>query len=159
VHGVVLVSKLHAPTLQALAYAKATRPHDLVALTVQTDPAETAELREQWAARGVPVDLVVLDSPYRDMTRPLLRHIRDLARSSAGARDVVAVFVPEYVVGHWWEQVLHNQSALRLKARLLFVPGAMVISVPYLLHSSADRTEALDQRLDERLDATVGGRR
>jgi amino acid transporter len=155
VHGVVLVSKLHAPTLQALAYAKATRPHDLVALTVQTDPAETAELREQWAARGVPVDLVVLDSPYRDMTRPLLRHIRDLARSSAGARDVVAVFVPEYVVGHWWEQVLHNQSALRLKARLLFVPGAMVISVPYLLHSSAGRTEALD----ERLDATVGGRR
>ncbi len=149
VHGVVLVSKLHAPTLQALAYAKATRPHDLVALTVQTDPVETAELRDQWAARGVPVDLVVLDSPYRDMTRPLLRYVRDLARgASPASRDVVAVFVPEYVVGRWWEQVLHNQSALRLKARLLFVPGTMVISVPYLLRSSAGRAEALDERLD-----------
>jgi amino acid transporter len=152
VHAVVLVSKLHAPTLQALAYAKATRPHDLVALTVRTDPAETEELEREWQERGVPVDLVVLDSPYREMTRPVLRHLRDLAQTRSGSRDgsrdVVAVFVPEYVVGRWWEQLLHNQSALRLKARLLFVPGVMVISVPWLLSSSAARTRDLDDRLD-----------
>jgi hypothetical protein len=168
VHGVVLVSKLHAPTLQALAYAKATRPHDLVALTVRTDPQETLDLRDEWAARGVPVDLVVLDSPYRDVSRPVLRYIRDLTqKSGAGSRDVVAVFIPEYVVGRWWEQLLHNQSALRLKARLLFVPGAMVISVPYLLQSSTARSRELAEKLDAvppagrraTTDRTAGGSR
>jgi hypothetical protein len=148
VHAVVLVSKLHSPTLQALAFAKATHPHDLVALTVRTDPAETAELEREWQARGVPVDLVVLDSPYREMSRPVLRYIRDLADSRNGSRDVTAVFVPEYVVGRWWEQLLHNQSALRLKARLLFVPGTMVISVPWRLSSSTSRSRLLDERLD-----------
>jgi amino acid transporter len=149
VHAVVLVSKLHSPTLQALAYAKATHPHDLLALTVRTDPDETAELQREWQERGVPVDLVVLDSPYRDVTRPVLRYIRDLANGSrSGTRDVVAVFVPEYVVGQWWEQILHNQSALRLKARLLFVPGTMVISVPWLLQSSTVRSAELTARLD-----------
>jgi amino acid transporter len=149
VHAVVLVSKLHSPTLQALAYAKATHPHDLVALTVRTDPAETAELERRWQERGVPVDLVVLDSPFREVTRPVLKYIRDrAARERNQAREVVAVFIPEYVVGRWWEQVLHNQSALRLKARLLFVPGAMVISVPWLLHSSNARSRELAARLD-----------
>jgi amino acid transporter len=150
VHAVVLVSKLHSPTLQALAYAKATRPHDLVALTVRTDPQETEALEREWEERGVPVDLVVLDSPFRDVTRPVLRFIRDRSeRTHAGSRDVVAVFVPEYVVGRWWEQVLHNQSALRLKARLLFVPGVMVISVPWLLQSTAGQSRELAARLDE----------
>ncbi len=134
VHTVVLVSKLHAPTLQALAYARATRPTTLTALTVQTSPTETAALRQQWLERDIPVDLVVLDSPYRDVTGPVLDHIAQLRRTSP--RDVVAVFIPEYVVGHWWEHLLHNQSALRLKARLLFRPGVMVTSVPWQLRSA-----------------------
>jgi len=70
----------------------------------------------------------VLDSPYRDITRPALEHIARLRRESP--RDVVAVFIPEYIVDHRWEQALHNQSALRLKAALLFQPGVMVTSVP-----------------------------
>ena len=134
VHTVVLVSKLHAPTLQALAYARATRPTTLTAITVQTSDAETATLRQEWVERDVPVDLVVLDSPYRDVTGPVLDYIGHLRRTSP--RDVVAVFIPEYVVGHWWEHLLHNQSALRLKARLLFRPGVMVTSVPWQLRSA-----------------------
>jgi hypothetical protein len=134
VHAVVLVSRRHAPTLQALAYARATRPSTLVALTAQTSTADTEALRREWAERDIPVELVVLDSPYRDVTGPILDFIGRIRRS--GPRDVVAVFIPEYVVGHWWEHVLHNQSALRLKSRLLFRSGVMVISVPWQLRSA-----------------------
>jgi hypothetical protein len=77
---------------------------------------------------------VILDSPFREIVRPLMRYVRNLRQESP--RDVVTVFIPEYVVGRWWEQILHNQSALRLKARLLFEPGVMVTSVPWQLHSS-----------------------
>ena len=77
----------------------------------------------------------MLDSPYREVTKPVLDYIRRCGASSP--RDVVTVFIPEYVVGRWWENMLHNQSALRLKARLLFMPGVMVTSVPWQLHSSA----------------------
>ncbi len=134
-HAIVLVSKIHNPTLRALAYAKATRPHDLTALTVAIDPAETEALVEEWDARGISVPLTVVASPYRDVTRPILDYVQRLKRDSP--RDVVTVFIPEYVVGHWWEQFLHNQSALRLKGRLLYQPGVMVTSVPYQLRSSS----------------------
>jgi hypothetical protein len=87
--------------------------------------------------------LVVLDSPYRELTRPYVEYIREIHRESP--RDVISVFVPEYVVGHWWEHLLHNQSALRLKSRLLFQPGVMVTSVPWQLGSA----EALERREDD----------
>jgi len=139
IHGVVLVSKLHTPTLRALAFARAIRPTSLTAVTVRTDPAETHALMREWAEREIPVPLTVLDSPYRDVTRPVLDYVKDIRRESP--RDVVCVFIPEYVVGHWWEQLLHNQSALRLKARLLFQPGVMVTNVPWQL-GSAELLEA-----------------
>ncbi|THJ75347.1 APC family permease [Candidatus Frankia alpina] len=135
IRAVVLVSKIHAPTLRALAYAKASRPHSLVALTVAVDQAEADRLRDAWAERGISIDLVVLASPYREVTRPVLEYVARIRRESP--RDVVAVYLPEYVVGHWWEHLLHNQSALRLKARLLFQPGVMVTSVPWQLASSS----------------------
>lgn len=131
VHAVVLVSRLNTPTLRALAYARATRPSTLVALTVCTDPADTERLMAEWDARRVPVPLTALDSPFRDIARPALAYIADLRRH--GPRDVVAVYVPEFVLEHWWEHLLHNQTALRLKARLLFQPGVMVTSVPWRL--------------------------
>jgi amino acid transporter len=133
-HAVVLVSRLHLPTMRALAYARATRPSTLTAVTINLDEGDVQRLVEAWQAHDIPVKLVVLDSPYREITRPVLRYIRDLHRSSP--RDVVTVFIPEYVVGRWWEQILHNQSALRLKARLLFEPGVMVTSVPWQLQST-----------------------
>ena len=138
-HAVVLVSKLHNPTLRALAYAKATRPHDLTALTVSVDPDDTKALQAEWDRRGIDVPLTIVSSPYREITRPILDYVSRIRLDSP--RDVVTVFIPEYVVGHWWEQVLHNQSALRLKGRLLFQPGVMVTSVPYQLASSDRRKE------------------
>jgi amino acid transporter len=138
-HAVVLISRLHLPALRALAYAKATRPSTIEAITINADDADARELQLQWQAHDIDVPLVLLDSPYREVTRPLLEYIR--GRRGQSPRDVVTVFIPEYVVGHWWEQFLHNQSALRLKARLLFEPGVMVTSVPWQLHSS-DRVHA-----------------
>jgi amino acid transporter len=142
VHAIVLVSKIHKPTLRALNYARASRPNTLEAITVNVDPQETRRLQAEWDAREIPVPLKVLDSPYREVTRPIIDYVRSIRRESP--RDVVAVYIPEYVVGHWWEQLLHNQSALRLKGRLLFTPGVMVTNVPYQLASSeiaARRTE------------------
>jgi hypothetical protein len=134
VHAIVLVSKIHKPTLRALAYARASRPSVLEAVTVMVDPEETRRLQQEWDARDVPVPLRALESPYREITRPVLDYVRSIRRENP--RELVVVFVPEYVVGHWWEQVLHNQSALRLKSRLHYMAGVMVASVPWQLESS-----------------------
>jgi amino acid transporter len=134
VHAIVLVSRLHKPALRALAYARATRPNTLEAISVNVDEEQTRRLVEEWEQRQIPVPLKMLSSPYRETTRPLVRYVRGIRRESP--RDIVAVYIPEYVVGHWWEQLLHNQTALRLKGVLLFTPGVMVTSVPYQLESS-----------------------
>ncbi|MGC2797138.1 MAG: DNA-binding protein, partial [Mycobacterium sp.] len=133
-HAVVLVSKLHLPTLRALAYARATRPDVLEAITVSVDDGETRKLVHRWEGSKLSVPLKVIASPYREITRPILDYVKRVSKESP--RTVVTVFLPEYVVGHWWEHVLHNQSALRLKGRLLFMPGVMVTSVPWQLNSS-----------------------
>lgn len=138
VHAIVLVSKLHKPTMRAISYARASRPNTLEALTVGVDPEDVARLTAQWEALDLPVPLRVLDSPFREITRPILSYVRSIRRESP--RDLVVVYIPEYVVGHWWEQLLHNQSALRLKGRLLFTPGVVVASVPWQLSSTQGQT-------------------
>jgi len=150
IHSIVLVSRLHTPTLRALAFARATHPTSLTAVTVRSNPDETDALMREWGEREIPVPLTVLDSPYRDVTDPVLDYIRHIRRQSP--RDVVSVFIPEYVVGHWWEHLLHNQSALRLKARLLFQPGVMVTNVPWQLGSA----EMLEARRREQPAERVG---
>jgi amino acid transporter len=147
-HAIVLVSKVHQPTLRALAYAQATRPDTLTAVTVNVDDNETRALQAEWDARGIDVPLTVIDSPYREISRPVIDYVKSVRRDAP--RDVVTVFIPEYVVGKWWEHVLHNQSALRLKTRLLFEPGVMVTSVPWQLRSTAGKDLA---RLDQNLAA------
>ncbi len=134
VHAIVLVSKLHKPTLRALAFAKATRPNVLEGVYVSVDPEATNRLLEEWDERNLGVPLKVLHSPYRELVRPIVEYATEIRR--ANPRGVVAVYIPEYVVGRWWEQLLHNQTALRLKGRLLFAPGVMVTSVPFQLRSS-----------------------
>ncbi|HYF71360.1 MAG TPA: APC family permease [Nocardioides sp.] len=134
VHAIVLVSKLHKPTLRALAFAKATRPNVLEGVYVSVDPEATNRLLEDWDERNLGVPLKVLHSPYRELVRPIVEYATEIRRSNP--RGVVAVYIPEYVVGRWWEQLLHNQTALRLKGRLLFAPGVMVTSVPFQLRSS-----------------------
>jgi amino acid transporter len=151
VHSVVLISKIHRPTLRALAYAKLLRSDSLEALSVNVDPVETKALRDEWERRGIDVPLKVLDSPYREITRPVIEYVKSLRKESP--RDAVSVIIPEYVVGHWYEHLLHNQSALRLKGRLLFTPGVMVTSVPYQLESS----EAAKRRARKRQDWNAPG--
>ena len=133
IHVVVLVSNLLAPTLRALAFAQATGPATLRAVHVATDGAESTLPRE-WEARGLSVPLVVVDSPYRETARPVLRFVRQLRREQPG--DVISIVIPEYVVEHWWQNLLHNQTALRLKGRLLFEPSVTVTSVPWVMGES-----------------------
>ncbi len=153
VHAIVLVSKLHKPTLRALAYARATRPSVLEAITVNVEPEETQALQDEWDRRDIPVALKVLDSPFRDITSSVVQYVRSARRGSP--RDVVMVYVPEYVVGRWYEHLLHNQSALRLKGRLYFTPGVMVTSVPWQLRSS----EGVEERLEGQGQGVGPGRR
>ena len=148
VHAIVLVSKVHKPTLRALAFAKASRPNVLEAVYVATDPKDTTRLLAEWEKRNLGVPLKLLHSPYRELVNPIVAYASEIRR--ANPRGVVAVYIPEYVVGRWWEQLLHNQTALRLKGRLLFTPGVMVTSVPYQLRSSqiaVDREEREDSRV------------
>lgn len=151
VHSIVLVSKVHKPTLRALNYAKLMRSDTLEAVSVDVDPADTKALKEEWERRGIEVPLKVLASPYREITRPIIDYVKSLRRESP--RDAVSVYIPEYVVGHWYEHLLHNQSALRLKGRLLFTPGVMVTSVPWQLDSS----EAARQRARKRAEWNAPG--
>jgi amino acid transporter len=128
---VVLVSGVHRSSLQAVAFAKGLHPDHLVCATVAD--AETAEVvKADWKRFEVNAELEVIDSPYRELTRPLLRYLDELERR--WPNDNITVILPELVVERWWEQLLHNQSALALKARLLFRPRTIVISVP--LHLS-----------------------
>jgi amino acid transporter len=136
-HAVVLVSKLHLPTLRALAYAQGIRPDTLTAVTVNVDDADTRRIQAQWSERDIPVPLTIIDSPYREITKPIIDFVKELKKDSP--RDIVTVFIPEYVVGKWFENLLHNQSALRLKGRLLYEPGVMVTSVPWQLQSSTTK--------------------
>ena len=134
VRAVIVVSGINKPTVRAVNFAKATRPSSIEAVTVSVDPEETKELLDEWHAEDLGVPLRVIDSPYREVTSPVLAFVKGVRTGSP--RDVVCVYIPEYVVGHWWEQILHNQTALILKARLNFMQGVMVTSVPYLLASS-----------------------
>ncbi|WP_334170791.1 APC family permease [Sinomonas sp.] len=134
VHAVLLVSHVRKPVLRALAYARASRPSRLDAVTVDISPEETAQTVADWEKLDIPVPLTVLASPYRETVTPLLEYIDSMRRESP--RDLIVVYIPEYVVGKWWEQLVHNQTALRIKARLHFEPGVMVASVPWQLKSS-----------------------
>jgi amino acid transporter len=130
VHAVVLVSNLLTPTLRALAFAQATAPATIRAVKVSAEDGDDPLPRE-WEERGVPVPLVVIESPYRETVRPVQLYVSQLRRDYPG--DVISIIIPEYVVGHPWENLLHNQTALRLKARLLFEPSVTVTSVPWVI--------------------------
>ena len=136
IHAVILVSHVRKPVMRALAFARASRPSSLEAITVDLDPAETEATIADWDRLAIPVPLTVLASPYRETLTPLISYIKALRRDSP--RDLIVVYIPEYVVGKWWEQLVHNQTALRIKTRLHFEPGVVVASVPWQLKSSTD---------------------
>lgn len=138
VSAIVLVSRIHKPTLRAIAYARATRPTTLEAVAVAVDPDETRALVREWERREIPVPLRVLDSPYREMNRPVLEYITSMRRESP--RDLIAVYIPEYTVAHWWEKFLHNQSPARLRRRLITYPNVTLVSVPWQMATQTPET-------------------
>jgi len=98
---------------------------------VETDPARTARLEEKWGKWGLGVPLVVLTSPYRSLLRPLLDYLDQI--QSRGDEQMVTIVLPEFLPRHWWQHVLHNQTALLVKGALLFRKNTVVADVPYLL--------------------------
>jgi hypothetical protein len=130
---VVLVGGVHRGVLEALSYARSLAPNHLVAVTVVSDEEEQARIEEQWDARGLDMPLDIVYSPYRELSRPILKFLEEI--DARWANDIVTVLIPEVVVRKWWEQLLHNQTALFLKGRLLFREGVVVTSVPYHLRS------------------------
>ena len=142
VHAVLLVSHVRKPVLRALAYARASRPSRLDAITVDIDADETAGTIADWEKLEIPVPLTVLASPDRETVTPILEYVTQMRRDSP--RDLIVVYIPEYVVGKWWEQLVHNQTALRIKTRLHFEPGVMVASVPWQLKSSEEAKNLQD---------------
>lgn len=134
VRAVIMVQEVNKPTMRAVNFARATRASSIEAVTVSIDEAETRRIVEEWDAQDLDVPLKVIASPYREVTGPFLNYVKGIR--SDNPRDVVCVYIPEYVVGHWWEQILHNQTGLILKTRLNFMQGVMTTSVPYQLASS-----------------------
>jgi len=132
-HSVVVpISGLHRGVITALEYAKSiSRDNNLTAVYVDFDEEATARLREKWERWGTGVKLVILPSPYRELTRPLLKYIKRLERQEHD--DVITVVLPEFIPAKWWQHILHNQSSLLLKGALLFKQGVIVTSVPYHL--------------------------
>jgi amino acid transporter len=126
---VVLVGNVNGGVLQALSYAKSLNPNYLVAVRLVDSDEEAAEVNKVWLDAGFDIPLETVYSPYRELRRPLLEFLDRLDEQYEN--DNVTVIIPEFVVRHWWENILHNQSALRIKRWLLFRRGTMVTSVPY----------------------------
>jgi amino acid transporter len=128
---IVPISGIHRGVVSALQYAQSIACDRVQAVYVDFEEEATANLKEKWERWGAGVQLVVLPSPYRELTRPLLKHINRLKRENSN--DMITVVLPEFIPAKWWQHMLHNQSSLLLKGALLFKRGVIVTSVPYHL--------------------------
>jgi amino acid transporter len=137
---VVLVGGLHRGVLDALAYAKSLNPTRVLAVTVVSEEEEQDRIEKAWAERNIDVPLEIVYDPYRELTRPILRYVDEL--DARWDNDIVTVLIPEFVVRHWWGHLLHNQTALLLKGRLLFRKGTVVTSIPYHVHEAEERADS-----------------
>jgi amino acid transporter len=126
----VLVGDLHRGVVHALQYAQTLSP-SAKALYVETDPERTRRLEERWGKWGQGLPLIVLASPYRSLLGPLLEYIDQLQRH--GDNHVVTIVLPEFIPARWWQQILHNQTALLIKGTFLFRKNVIVTDVPYHL--------------------------
>jgi len=128
---IVPVSTLHRGTINALKYAEAIAPGNVTAVHISMDPEQTRKLQERWPKWGGSVPLVVLESPYRSLVRPLLSYIEEI--DNRWDNDLVTVVLPEFVPARWWHHLLHNQTSFLIKGALLFRKNKVVTSVPYRL--------------------------
>ena len=133
-HAIVLVGKMTKPTLKALDYAIAARHDTIEAIHVNIDDEASERLERAWEEQDIQVPLRIIGSPYRDISMPLIKYIKH-HREESGS-EVVTVYTPQYIVGHWWESFLHNHKARRIRHKLLLCPGVTVALVPWLLDST-----------------------
>jgi amino acid transporter len=133
-HAMVLVNRMQKPTLKALDYAIAANHASLEAVHIAVDEESTKKLEKQWSEMNIHVPLTVLESPYREFAIPVLKYIK--AHREEHGSEVVTVYMPMYIVGHWWESLLHNRRAKRIRQQLLLMHGVSVTIVPWLLDSS-----------------------
>ena len=133
-HAVVLVGKMQKPTLKALDYAIAARHETIEAVHVSIDDDETKQLKKAWTKQNIQVPLRIVRSPYRDISWPLINYIKE-HRAHHGP-EVITVYTPIYIVGHWWEGLLHNHKARRIRQKVMLVHGVTIALVPWLLDSS-----------------------
>lgn len=145
VHAIVYVERVRRPVVRALSYARAGRPSTIEALTVNNDRAALEVVKKRWYALGIPVPLSVIDSPYRDTVDAVVSYIR--RRRKKSPRDILVVYLPEFVVEHWWQRLLHRRTVRRLKRALLHEPGVMTATVPWAMHEDEVYDEIFDQRL------------
>ena len=145
VHAIVYVERVRRPAVRALSYARAGRPSTIEALTVNNDRAALEVVKKRWYALGIPVPLSVIDSPYRDTVEAVVSYIR--RRRKKSPRDILVVYLPEFVVEHWWQRLLHRRTVRRLKQALLHEPGVMTATVPWAMHEDEVYDEIFDQRL------------
>jgi hypothetical protein len=126
---IVLVAGVHRGSLTALAYAQSLTK-DVTAVHVSVDPAESQKVRDRWALYGGGTRLVILESPYRLFIEPVMEYLGGLLEIRQPS-EMVTIVVPQFVPAHWWENFLHNQTALMLRFALLFKPGVVIVEVPY----------------------------
>ena len=124
---VVPISRLSLASVVALQYAASLTPN-ATAVHVATDDERSLEIEANWQQWGQGIPLVIVESPYRSLTGPLMQYLLEIKKLESV--DLVTVILPEYVPDHWWEHILHGQSAQFLKLALLFTPGFVVTSVP-----------------------------
>ncbi|MGI9823492.1 APC family permease [Agromyces sp. Marseille-Q5079] len=133
-HAIVLVGRMQKPTLKALDYAIAARHNSIEAVHVSIDDDATKQLKKDWVKQNIHVKLRILSSPYRDLSYPLIQYIK--SRREEHGSEVVTVYMPQFIVGHWWEGILHNHKARRIRQKVMLVHGVTVALVPWLLDSS-----------------------
>lgn len=132
--AIVLVNRLQKPVAKAIDYAVAARHDKTLALHVAVASDDVAPLQKEWHDHAVPIPLVIVESPYRSFAQPVAQFITQY-REKHGA-SVVTVYLPQYIVGHWWETFLHNRRAKRMASQLMLVHGVTITLVPWLLDSS-----------------------
>ncbi|MDQ1172411.1 amino acid transporter [Microbacterium testaceum] len=132
--AIVLVNRLQKPVMKAIDYALAANHQKTLAVHVAITEEDSARLQKEWAEHDIPIPLVIIDSPYRTYTSPVSAFIKKYRANNGSA--VVTVYLPQFIVGHWWESILHNRRSRRLAHQLMLVHGVSITLVPWLLDSS-----------------------
>ncbi|MCT9002335.1 APC family permease [Microbacterium sp. PMIC_1C1B] len=132
--AIVLVNRLQKPVAKAVDYALAAKHSKTIAVHIAVTQEEADAVQTDWELHDMPITLLTIESPYRQYARPLSEFIAQYRQKHGSS--IVTVYLPQYIVGHWWESLLHNRRARRIAQQLMLVHGVSITLVPWLLDSS-----------------------